>query len=368
MSENRSLLLNGLGLTLRRFPALFWAFVFNLAFSALTTARIAHAIGHFTDNSLAARPLHHGFDLGTIAFLAVRLNQGAGLNPSFGTNIVLFLATYFLLIPGTLFCYQADSPARLSTLFQQGWFFFWRFVRILILTVIGFAIVLCPLVVLQNKWSAHVEERFVGFPQFLYGVLGYLVILLVASLLRLYFDLVEVYTVQVGQQLRGNGDPDHRVRRALIPAARALGSHFVRAYGSFLLLTLIGVAAVVLTARVAMHSLAHSHVWPMFLLAQGGLFLMLLTRFWQRGAETILSQDNPIFEEAEEEPVSRASFIPRDAAPLVVRPEPIADLPLEDPIPDPEPETPSLAAPDDALYTPEVREPGRADSDPASQR
>jgi hypothetical protein len=65
-------------------------------------------------------------------------------------------------------------------------------------------------------------------------------------------------------------------------------------YLTFVFLTLLGLAAVVLTARTAMHSLAQPRVWPMFLLAQLGLFLMLLTRFWQRGAETILALDNPI--------------------------------------------------------------------------
>jgi hypothetical protein len=32
----------------------------------------------------------------------------------------------------------------------------------------------------------------------------------------------------------------------------------------------------------------------MFVLAQIGLFLMLMTRFWQRGAETVLAEDNPL--------------------------------------------------------------------------
>ncbi len=43
-----------------------------------------------------------------------------------------------------------------------------------------------------------------------------------------------------------------------------------------------------------MHMLAQPRVWPTFLLAQLGLFLMLFTRFWQRGAETSLALQNPI--------------------------------------------------------------------------
>src|SRR5207248_10237602 len=56
----------------------------------------------------------------------------------------------------------------------------------------------------------------------------------------------------------------------------------------------LGFAAVILTARISMHMLAQPRVWPTFLLAQLGLFLMLFTRFWQRAAETSLSLQNPI--------------------------------------------------------------------------
>ena len=352
MSQNRSLLFHGLGLTLRRFPALVWAFVFNLMYAALATARIAGDIGNVTDTSLAAAPLSHGFDLATLAALLGKLSVGPGLSPSVAPSLPLYLATYFLLIPGTLLCYQTGVPARLSTLLQAGLLHFWRFVRITLLTVIVSGLILGPLVALQIRWADHVDAHVVGRSAFLHDLAGILIIALVAAILRLYFDLVEVYTVQLGLQIRSNGRPDRRVRKTLLPALRALRKNFWRTYPTFVVLALLGLAAVFFTARIAMHSLAQPRVWPMFLLAQTGLFLMLATRFWQRGAETTLSLNFPILET----PYSRPSFVPR--TPLSIIPEP--DLPqhherVTDPIPPPEPASPSLEGPDTGIYHPETK-------------
>jgi hypothetical protein len=332
---HRSLLVHGLHLMLWSFPALLWAFVFNLFYAALTTSRIAGSIGHVTDTSLAAEPLRHGFDLGTVGFLALKLSDTTGLTPAIGTSVLLFLATYFLLIPGTLLCYQTGVPARLSTLLQAGILHFWRFVRILILALIVTGLILGPLSVIYSKYSDYLGRHIVGRNGFLLNAAGILVLALVAAVLRLYFDLVEVYTVQLGLQLRPNGKPDRRVRKALLPALRALSRQFLRIYETFILLSLLGLSAIAGTTYVAVHTLAQPRSWPLFALTQAGLFLMLLTRFWQRGAETTLSLNHPIPEAVEEEALPRASFssgsfilasVHRAPAPVYDPPAPPADL------------------------------------------
>jgi hypothetical protein len=188
----------------------------------------------------------------------------------------------------------------------------------------------------------------------------------VASILRLYFDLVEVYTVQLGQHLRSahfgqNHKPDRRVRRALGPAWRTLRTHFAEAWPIFLFLTLVGFAAVILTARISMHMLAQPHIWPMFLLAQFGLFLMLFTRFWQRGVETSLSLQNPIPSPSLPPAVHVASHVlPTDpvnpSRRIHLAPEPHTPPPTPtrpptpEPISDPEPAPPSLDEPDPGVF------------------
>jgi hypothetical protein len=363
MPERRNIFLHGLSLTLRRLPALLWAYVFNLALAFLFSISLNLQLSKLLNHSLAAQRLSSGFDLGPIGETYLHLHEGplgdAGAVTSHA-SIPLFLIVYFLLVPGTLFCYQTDAPARLGTLLQQGLLYFWRFVRITLLTLLVSALILGPLFFLQGKWADNIDDRIVGRPAFLLILAGNIVLFLVASILRLYFDLVEVYTVQLGQHLRPTlfgqqPKPDRRVRRALAPAWRTLRHHFPEVWPIFLFLTLLGFAAVILTARISMHMLAQPHVWPMFLLAQFGLFLMLLTRFWQRGAETSLALQNPIPSPALPPILPVAAPVdPTDplhpSRRIQLAPEPHPVPPTPEPISNPEPAPPSLDQPDPGVF------------------
>ncbi len=398
--RKRSILIHGLGITFRRLPALLWTYIFNLGLAIFFSLGLHHSLSSILDHSLASQRLVSAFDLGTAAEAIMHLHEGPSGGSAFTaahSGILAYLAIYFLLVPGTLFCYQTSYPARLGTLLQQGLLYFWRFIRITILTLIVCGLILGGLGALQNLWATHVDNHAVGLHSFLARLSGIILIFLVASVLRLYFDLVEVYTVQLGQHLRHNGKPDRRVRRTLGPAFRTLRHNFGRAWGSFLFLTLLGAAAVVLTARSAMHMLAQPRVWPLFLLAQAGLFLMLLTRFWQRGAETSLSLQYPILDPHplrilpiadapvatdplhprhpnwQPEPADRIDLSPPSDPlnPIYPAPfspdDPIASLthheptltpdPIPDPIPNPEPASPNLDEPDPGVFHHDPRKP-----------
>jgi hypothetical protein len=95
--------------------------------------------------------------------------------------------------------------------------------------------------------------------------------------------------------------------------------------------------------------LAQPRVWPTFLLAQLGLFLMLFTRFWQRGMETSLALQNP------------ASSPPLPTLPIAGVIDPQCRIPpaapeqpsqpvTNEPIADPEPAPPSLDEPDPGVF------------------
>jgi hypothetical protein len=370
MPPQRNIFLDGLSITLRRFPALLWAYIFNLALAFLFSIPFKLQISTLLDHSLAAQRLSSGFDLGTIGETYLHMHEGPirGTGASFGhTSIPLYLLVYFLLVPGTLFCYQTDALARLSTLLQQGLSYFWRFVRITLLTFIISALILGPLFFLQGRWEDNVDDHFVGRSAFLYILAGNIVLFLVASILRLYFDLVEVYTVQLGLRLRpaafGKQDkPDRRVRLALGPAWRTLRANFSQAWPIFLFLSLIGFAAVILTARISMHMLAQPRVWPTFLLAQFGLFLMLFTRFWQRGVETSLALQNPIPNPTLPPILPIAGTVDaidplHPTRRIQLSPEPDPHLPTHEPISNPEPAPPSLDEPDPGVFHHEPTKP-----------
>jgi hypothetical protein len=357
MLERRDIFLHGFFLTIRRFPAVLWAYVFNLGLALIFSIRIHSQFSSMMDHSLAAQRLISGFDLGTVGDSFLRLQDGpSGGSAGAYSSVPLFLMLYFFLVPGTLFCYQTKSPARLSTLFHQGLLHFWRFFRITLLTILISALILGPLFFLQRRWAEHVDKHAVERHAFFATLVGYIIIFLVASMLRLYFDLVEVYTVQLGLHLRRNGKPDRRVRRVLAPAWRTLRAHFSQAWPIFLFLTILGAAAIILTARTSMHMLAQPRVWPTFLLAQLGLFLNLFTRFWQRGAETSLALQNPVFTSPSLPILPIVGKVNR-VDPLhpnhpVLTPTSQATQTTEtlDPIPNPEPASPSLDEPDLGVF------------------
>jgi hypothetical protein len=378
---------------MRRLPAFLWTYAFNLTLALALCLPLKVQLSNLLDRSFAAQRLSSGFDLGTLSDAALRLHQGApGQASSIASHasLPLYLLVYFLLVPGTLYCYLTRTHARLSTLIRQGLLHFWRFVRITLLTLLAAFFLLGPLLVLERHWAIFIDDRFVGRTAFLLTLAGLLLVLLAASLLRVYFDLVEAYVVQLGTHPRPNGKPDRRVRRTLGPAFRLLRDHLARVWLVFLLLAALGSLAAFFTGRTAMHMLAQPRVWPMFLVAQLGLFLLLFTRFWQRGAEASLVLQHPIlpdestpvtYDKRPTTPVSPPSVPTEDPHPqdyprhveMIYNPDPLtplypaplsADDPIApltspaphpptaapDPIPNPEPATPSLDEPDPGVF------------------
>jgi hypothetical protein len=322
----RSILTNGFKLTLRHWPAMVWVYAMNLIFARVFSMPLSGQLAALTGNSLYSQRLVSAFDFGVVAEIFRKGAEGPGTAASASYAATwLYVAVYFLIVPGTLFVYQTGAPAKLSTLIHTGFLYFWRFVRITLVSFVVFGIVLGVLFAAQSHWSTHVDDKILGRPGAIASFAGFVIIGLVAALLRIYFDLVEVYTVQLGSLAPLDDSPKQaklhrRIRSAFGPAWRTLRSNFFRAYGTFVLLFLLGLSAVIITARIAMHSLAQPHTLLLFVLAQLGLILMLWTRFWQRGAETVLALDNPLAAPAvlfvpEPEPEPQPVFVETPAAP-----------------------------------------------------
>jgi hypothetical protein len=262
----------------------------------------------------------------------MRVSQGA---PSTGNTAYLglpvYVLLYFLLVPGALFCYQSEAPATLATLLNQGLRYFWRFVRITLLAGVVALIVLGPLFALNAVWVRRLDERNVGEAAFVREAIGIMLIVIVGAIIRLYFDLVEVYTVRLGLPV-----PDYRVRRALLPALRTMARGFTSNMIVFLFLTILGSAMVAAAGRFTLLSLAQPRVWPGFLTMQAGLLAMVFTRFWQRGAQTALvGYDFAVMS------------VPEPTKPV----DPHDSDPSEsDPLPPPEPIAPALDGPDPGVF------------------
>jgi hypothetical protein len=279
-----NLLVQGFQLVLRNWPCVVWLYAFNLLFALLAAVPFATGLGPYLDHSLAAQKIAGTVDIAYLGELALHVRD-TGFTPmvlhTAGWVGLFQLLVLFYLFAGSVFVFVAAEPPLLSVLLRGGVAYFWRFVRAALLAGGSAAIILCVLLAIRAGLLARADAVYVERRMFLFSAISGAVVLLVALFLRLWWDLVEVYIV------RNAMDGERRVHLALVPAFRLLSRYFFRLFGSFLLTGIAGVTALALCLSLWKALPAHQ-VWMAALLAQLGLFLLLTSRFWQRGLEATL--------------------------------------------------------------------------------
>ncbi len=288
-----NLLVQGFQLALRNWPFVVCAYAVNLGFALLAAIPFATGLAPYLDHSLAAQKIAGTIDVGYLAELAGHHREISLVPTLLHTTVwlnLLQLLVLFVIFAGTTFVYVSAEPSRLSVLLRGGVAYFWRFVRAAILVGCVAAVILGILgtgrVLLLDRLGAVYVER----QMFLWSAISGSVILLVALVVRLWWDLVEVYIV------RNAMDGERRVRQALLPALRLLGKYFFRIVGCFFLSGLLGVGILALCLFLWKQFVPAYQVWLAFLLGQLGLFLLLASRFWQRGIEAtlVMAADPPM--------------------------------------------------------------------------
>jgi hypothetical protein len=287
-----NLLVRGFQLGLRNWPCVVWAYAINLIFSLLAAVPFATGLASYLDHTLAAQRIAGTLNLGSLVELGAHLRNTSFAAMAFHTASwlnLLQLLVLFVFFAGSVFVFVAAEPPRLSVLLRGGVAYFWRFVRAAILAGCIAALLLGVLLAVRAAILGRVDAVYVERQMFNFSWTSGVVVLLVALLVRLWWDLVEVYIV------RNAMDGERRVHQALLPALRLLFGYFFRTFGSFLLVGLAGVAALAVCLYLWKALPAHQ-VWIAALLAQLGLFLLLASRFWQRGIEAalVMSIDPPI--------------------------------------------------------------------------
>jgi len=287
-----SLLAQGLRLTLRSWPFVVWAYAVNLVFSLLAGIPFATGLAPYLDHSLAAQKIAGTIDLSYLGELEIHLRATNFFPIAIRTagylNLLQFLVL-FVLFAGTIFVYVSAEPAQLSVLLRGGVAYFWRFVRAAIIAGCIAVLILGVLVEVRTAALDGLSAGHFDRQMFVYSAISGAVVLLAALLVRLWWDLVEIYIV------RNAMDGELQVRRALLPAFRLLVRHFFRAAGCFFLVGAAGVSAFAFCLYLWKALPAHQ-VWIACLLGQLGLFLLLSSRFWQRGIEAalVMSADPPM--------------------------------------------------------------------------
>lgn len=274
--KKRGLVSGGLGMVMRNKRYIFWFWLLNLTLAEFGVAAFRNQAHEVLDHSLYSGGLMHGFDLGVFIDMLAR--------PEFGpTTASLMPATFFaqvfllftiLLLPGVFLGYASNYRLPRDEFFRACGRNLWRFIRLLIVAGVVLGIVTGVLFAIQGALVTKAGESTNEVLPFEVRMAGLLVIFLVMTVLRIWFDLAEVDLV-LGDQ--------NAVRRSIGASFRHTWHHLGRLLASYVVTTIV--AGIILAAGIWVwhYGVSPDRVLRAFLVIQVTLFLFLIPRFWQRG-------------------------------------------------------------------------------------
>jgi hypothetical protein len=307
MSESKSVLGSGVEMVLRNKRYIVWFYVLSFFLGAFGTLAFMNQAGEVLDHSLAADRLVHGLDLGVLTEMIMRPEFGptmASRAPATFFAVLFFVATV-LFLPGVFQGYASTYRLPRDEFFRACGRNLWRFVRLLLVA----GIVMIPLTValfslhgwLEKKASESTNELLLPEVR----LAGLLVIFLMMTAVRIWFDLAEADVVLSDQRA---------VRKSIAAGFRHTWASLGRLLGSYVAITLV--AAVILVGGLWswMRFVPPDRVGRAFVVGQLTLLLLLIPRFWQRGVAVAYWQQKMMAPVVAWTPVSPVS------APAVIEP------------------------------------------------
>ncbi len=315
MADHQSWLSSGWDRVARNKRYIFWFYILNVIlawFGAVTFNNLVHEI---LDHSLYADRLLHGFSLAALIEMFARPEFGPLRGPA-GPAMhfaVLFLLLTALFLPGVLQGYASTYRLPREDFFRACGRNLWRFIRLMIVAGIVFLIVGGALFglhgVLQRQAAESTNELLLPEVRFA----GLLVIFLVMTALRIWFDLAQADVVLSDQRA---------VRKSIGLGFRHAWRNLGRLLASYVVITIVAAIVLVGGLWVWIKFVPSASVGAAVIVSQLILLLLLILRFWQRGVAVSYYLGNIV------EPITVQPFTPAPVvAPVVIEPAPAPMIP-----------------------------------------
>jgi hypothetical protein len=275
MQEKRSLLSNGASIVGRNKRYVVWFYLLNLALATIgATAFVQHA-RPLLDKSLYSDGLVHGFDLGVLVELLARPEFGpmrASSAPAMTLAVFFFLLT-MIFLPGVFLGYASDHRVSREEFFRTCGRNIWRFVRLTIMFAIVGGVVAGILFGVQGVLVKAADASSQETLSFWVQMASLIVIFVLMTVIRIWFDLAEADTVLTDQGA---------VRKSVGTAFRQTKKNLGGLLASYVAISIVGLA--ILGAGLWLWNVLvpPASVWGAFFISQLILLLLLAVRFWQR--------------------------------------------------------------------------------------
>jgi hypothetical protein len=276
MAENHGLLSSGWSMVGRNKRYIAWFYLLNLLLGLFGTVAFFKQAGTILDHSLLADRLVHGFDFGVYGEMLARPEFGptSASGAAGACFAVLFFVATALFLPGVLQGYASTYRLPREDFFRACGRNLWRFIRLMIVAGIVMGIVAGVLFGIRGALVKAADESTNELLPVYVSVASLLVIFLVMSVLRIWFDLAQADVVLSDQRA---------VRKSIGAGFRHAWRGLGRLLASYVTTTIV--AAIVLAAGlwVWMKFVPPASVVGAFVVSQLTLLLLLIPRFWQRG-------------------------------------------------------------------------------------
>lgn len=333
MVNGRGLVTEGRRLVWRNQRALWWLFAANMVLALFGAESFAFKLAEVMDHSLAAQRFTQGVDLTLLASL---LNHpGVGLRThalnSLFFNVVFFIFTMFVT-GGILESFRSSRKLTPGQFFEASGHYFWRWVRQMLL----FVLVMLPVLGLGgaiNSWSGTLSSDAAPEKLGFWVMLGgFVLTLLLAMIVRLWFDMAQVRTVATDER---------SVLRSVSRACKLTFSNFGTLFFVYLRISLVGWTFLLFGLWVWIRFIPATRFGLSFLILELTLLIWLATRLWQRASESAWYQryevaNPPVAPVMMDSPLVYPLSVPESAGIVLAS----ADLEPEPPLPssaDPQP-------------------------------
>ncbi|HEV2176061.1 MAG TPA: hypothetical protein VGW33_02510 [Terriglobia bacterium] len=301
--KERGVVSEGAGLVWRRQGVLWWIFVVNLILGLLGTMGVSSKLGAVLNHSLEAQRLVKGMDMAALGSLAMQPSQPFNSGAGAVIGAVVFFIFMLFVEGGFLEVYRQDRKLAKGEFFEAAGRFFWRFVRLLLYSLIVFVpllMIVSPVFKAAGKLGPDSGKPVAGFVITLVAALATLFLMMAV---RLWFDVAQVHAV---------AEDERAMRRSLRRAFKLTFGNFGSLYWMYLRISLVAWIALAAAFWVWVKLVPPPSVGMSFVLGELVCLLWLGTRLWQRAAETLWYQRR-----------AEPAAIPAAPAPYVPAPAPI---------------------------------------------
>src|SRR5271166_618108 len=195
--DNQGLVASGASLVWRRRSILWWVFAVNIVLGALGTLPAARQLNRALKHSLAGEQLFKGFDLGMFYEL-LRVPEVNLLRFTTSSYVCAGLfAIFMLFVSGGILETYRQGRRRISTgdFFAASGAFFWRFVRLMLFSLVPFALLGNAYLGLETASDYLGDKAVADQVGFVVWLAGVIVLVLTTLFVRLWFDIAKVDAV-----------------------------------------------------------------------------------------------------------------------------------------------------------------------------